>query len=728
MPKISKEKDTVKEFSKAQLKQLLAINKAITESKSATELLATIREKVMQLIPFYDTGVLIVERDGLHHYDLAVNIQGWDNSDGSRELYKKGLLKISHPGSYVEFVMNLLEKEQAPLIEDLTLRYDEFDYPFFPVIKELGYKESIVALLKTGEGTFGTFWLNSLQKNHFKEEHLLLFKTVAEQVSVAVANILACEEILKRETEKTQLLQVTKHIAQVQDTQDLLKLIVDDIKPIFNFHDCGLFVLSPDGKTHTDLAAVLPDVSPSEWNKMIANVSMKIPHKNSPIDWMIEKIEASGNPILFDFKDLVEKFPTYPQIDGTGILEIGYRDCLAFNLVSRGKVIGLFCINALEKDFFSYKLFSHFKSVTESICVAIANIIANEELQQKADEISKLNKQLQAQNNYLIEEVEQVYNFEEMIGQNSKFTEVYKSIGLVAKTDSTVLILGETGTGKELVARAIHNNSTRSNKPLIKLNCAALPANLIESELFGHERGAFTGAIDKRIGKFELANGSTLFLDEIGELPIELQAKLLRALQEKEIERLGSNKSISVDVRIIAATNRELEKEVQTGNFRQDLYYRLHIFPITLPSLKERKEDIPLLAAHFLERYSKKIGKRVVGLSSAAMQEMMGYNWPGNVRELEHVIERSVILTNTKLIQNLNLPNIGKSKIINSSSELVIKTWEEQERDYILEILKLTNGKVKGKGSASELLQLAATTLQSKMKKLGIKRKHTSEN
>ncbi len=238
-----------------------------------------------------------------------------------------------------------------------------------------------------------------------------------------------------------------------------------------------------------------------------------------------------------------------------------------------------------------------------------------------------------------------------------------------------------------------------------------LPANLIESELFGHERGAFTGAIEKRIGKFELANDSTLFLDEIGELPLELQTKLLRALQEKEIERLGSNKIIKTNVRIIAATNRNLIEEVENGNFRQDLYYRLHIFPITLPSLRERKEDLVPLANHFIRRYGKKIGKKVIGLSDKANQELLHYKWPGNIRELEHTFERCIILSDKKLIRTLDLPQRALSDKFNLKNNFVIKSWKELERDYILDVLKITNGNVTGKGGAAELLQLRPTTL-----------------
>ncbi|SEW43172.1 Transcriptional regulator containing GAF, AAA-type ATPase, and DNA-binding Fis domains [Chitinophaga sp. YR573] len=325
-------------------------------------------------------------------------------------------------------------------------------------------------------------------------------------------------------------------------------------------------------------------------------------------------------------------------------------------------------------------------------------------------------------NNELIpSSVPESYPFEEMIGKSKPLLEVFDNISMVSRTDVSVLLLGETGTGKELIAQAIHRLSSRSTKTLVKLNCAALPPQLIESELFGHEKGAFTGAIDKRIGKFEVANGSTLFLDEIGELPLELQAKLLRALQEKEIERLGSNKVIKVDVRIIAATNRELDKEVAEGRFRADLYFRLNVFPINIPPLRERKEDIPLLATHFLQQIGTKLGKVFSGISPEVLQQLSAYDWPGNIRELEHVIERNAILCKGNYIQELHLQT---SSHIRSETGFSIKTWEEHEKEYILYVLAKCNGKVSGAKGAAQALGIPPTTLESKMRKLGIKRQH----
>lgn len=311
-----------------------------------------------------------------------------------------------------------------------------------------------------------------------------------------------------------------------------------------------------------------------------------------------------------------------------------------------------------------------------------------------------------------------------IIGKSPQHQQVLNFIQIVAPTETSVLILGESGTGKERVAECVQLLSARNKKTFVKINCATLPAGLIESELFGHERGSFTGATEKRIGKFEQAEGGTIFLDEIGEMPLDLQVKLLRVLQEREIERVGGSKTIQIDVRIIAATNKNLEKEVAEGRFRIDLYYRLNVFPITVPPLRERKEDIVLLANHFLNMYSKKFKKEIAGLSEKVFKELKAYDWPGNIRELEHVIERGVLLSNTSVIQEISLPNSKNLGLIDSEDADVIKTIEENERDHILKALKKTNGKVSGSGGAAELLGVPSSTLNSKIKKLGIKKSY----
>jgi DNA-binding NtrC family response regulator len=312
-------------------------------------------------------------------------------------------------------------------------------------------------------------------------------------------------------------------------------------------------------------------------------------------------------------------------------------------------------------------------------------------------------------------------HFNGIIGKSHLLLNVLDQIAQVAPFDTSVLLLGETGTGKERIADCIHQLSPRKGKPMIKVNCAALPATLIESELFGHEKGSFTGATEKRIGKFEQANGGTILLDEIGEMPIDLQVKLLRVLQEKEIEPIGGRSSVKINVRFIAATNRNLEKEVAEGRFRLDLYYRLNVFPIELPPLRERVEDIPQLAQHFIANYSQKAAKSISGLSEKALQKMMLYPWPGNIRELEHLIERSVVLAKGPVIEDVMLPNVTAMPSLNGHSSH-LKTIHENERDHIIQVLKKCNGKIWGVGGAAELLNVPPSTLTSKMKKLGIRK------
>jgi formate hydrogenlyase transcriptional activator len=303
----------------------------------------------------------------------------------------------------------------------------------------------------------------------------------------------------------------------------------------------------------------------------------------------------------------------------------------------------------------------------------------------------------------------------------------------VAPTDATVLILGESGTGKELLARAVHNHSKRRTRPLVKVNCASLPTNLIESELFGHEKGAFTGALEKKIGRFELADGGTIFLDEIGEMPIELQAKLLRVLQEGELERLGNSKTTKVDVRVIAATNRELEQAVKAGTFREDLYYRLNVFPITSPPLRERREDISILVPHFLKKFRAKIGKPVRTVSPEAMQALQAYRWPGNVRELENMTERAVILSTGSVLEMENFPALSAvtpQLAVTTTPEMdgdSLRTLEEIEREYIVQVLKKTSWVVEGQKGAASILGLNPSTLRSRMQKLGMKKTSNSE-
>ena len=340
---------------------------------------------------------------------------------------------------------------------------------------------------------------------------------------------------------------------------------------------------------------------------------------------------------------------------------------------------------------------------------------AREKIKEQVKEISRLNEILRAENIYLKYQLEIISEHSDMVGESESLKYVCYKIKQVAPTDASVLIQGETGTGKELVARAIHNESKRKNKPFIKVNCASIPENLIESELFGHEKGAFTSAVEKSIGRFELANGGTILLDEIGELPMSVQPKLLHVLQQGEFERIGSSKTLKTDVRVISVTNKVLEDEINKGNFRSDLYYRLNVFPISVNPLRERKEDIPILVEHFTKYYSEKHNKQIKIIPKKCLRRLTNFSWPGNIRELENVIERAVI---TSQKNTLTFESIPESKIV--SNELV--SLKDLEKNHIIDVLEKTYWKISGVGGAASHLKINPETLRSKMRKLGIKR------
>jgi formate hydrogenlyase transcriptional activator len=381
---------------------------------------------------------------------------------------------------------------------------------------------------------------------------------------------------------------------------------------------------------------------------------------------------------------------------------------------------------ALKKTHDNLELIVHER--TEEL--SRANVLLTQEIEEhkKAEEsltdafaeIKELKDRLQAENIYLQQEVAQEYNFGEIIGQSNAISYVFFRVEQVAPQDTTVLLLGETGTGKGVIARTIHSRSARKDRPMITVNCTALPANLIESELFGRERGAFTGADARQMGRFELADGGTIFLDEIGEMPLELQCKLLRVIQDGEFERLGSPRTIKVNVRIIAASNRNLEEEIKSGRFREDLFYRLNVFPITVPPLRQRQEDIPLLVNHFVAKFNKKIGKKIETVSLDALNALQEYYWPGNVRELESVIERAVITSQGTALQVLD--QFDTFRKAGEPDGQDVKALADLEQDHILQVLQKTGWRIEGKNGAAVLLDLNPSTLRARMRKYGIRR------
>ena len=384
--------------------------------------------------------------------------------------------------------------------------------------------------------------------------------------------------------------------------------------------------------------------------------------------------------------------------------------------VNQTQLILLAIEDVTEREFYKRHLEDIVEQRTTELKIAKEEALNSKHLAENAlDEIKQLTDQLEAERAYLQEEIKLEFNHENIIGRSNEIKYVFYKVEQIAATDTSVLVLGETGTGKELVARAIHGLSLRKDRALVKMNCAALPSNLIESELFGHEKGAFTGANSRRLGRFEVANGTTLFLDEIGELPQDLQPKLLQVIETGEFERLGSSDTIKVDVRIIAATNRNLEAEVRKGMFREDLWYRLNIFPITMPPLRERREDIPLLVNYFIDKISKRLGKTISQIPVNVMDGLRNYHWPGNIRELENVLERAVINSSGP---KLHLVDDLKNQ--NNATTQSNRTLADVEREYIIRVLEQTHWKVSGNNSASEILGLERSTLRARMRKLDI--------
>ena len=433
------------------------------------------------------------------------------------------------------------------------------------------------------------------------------------------------------------------------------------------------------------------------------------------LDWFVDRLRAGET---FKVQDPVDDLPPEAVGEAQYFRRTGMHSHLSIPFRIGGRIIGAIAFAAF-RDTRSWPddLIARLTLVGEVFAHAVARKREQEKLLRAMAEIKVLKDRLEHENAYL-KDVAQTRPPQGIVGKSPRFLSVLDDIGQVAQTDSTVLLLGETGTGKEVLAQAIHDASARRSRPMVKVNCAALPAALIESELFGREKGAFTGALARQAGRFEIADGSTIFLDEVGELPLELQPKLLRVLQEGEFERLGGSRTIKVDARVIAATNRPLAQAVSEGRFREDLFYRLEVFPVEVPPLRERREDIPLLSWTFVKEFSNSMGKAIDAIADDSMAALQAYPWPGNVRELRNVIERAMILTRGSTLQiKLGHPAL-RPQAANKAG-----TLEEAERDHILRALERCGWRIRGSNAAAELLGIKPTTLESRIKKLGIVQK-----
>ncbi|MGH9848638.1 MAG: sigma 54-interacting transcriptional regulator [Blastocatellia bacterium] len=508
----------------------------------------------------------------------------------------------------------------------------------------------------------------------------------------------ACDELEVWLKERTALLEINNAIITNLDRPSLFKAITQSLGQILPFDRAALLLYQPE-RDSLRVAALEGALTA----KQHGAVGTEISRQGSHAGWALDHKQCLLR------RDLAEEiqFPIEEKILAEGI-----RSYIVAPLIGKEKPLGTLNVGSETPRRYSEDDAMFLLGVAGQVTLAIENMLAYEE-------IAALKARLEQENIYLQEEIRTEHNFEEIVGGSAVVRKALQAVETVAPTGATVLILGETGTGKELIARAVHNLSPQKDKPLVKVNCAALASTLIESELFGHEKGAFTGAISRKIGRFELANGGTIFLDEIGELPLELQAKLLRVLQEGEFERVGGSQTIKVSVRVIAATNRNLAEAVKAGSFRSDLFYRLNVFPLTLPALRERREDIPLLVSHFLSRFAKKLGKPLERLSKESMDRLMRYDWPGNVRELQSVIERAAILARGPVVHVEDSLDLRLRAAADSPG---LGKLEDVERAHILRALEETNWMIDGSRGAALILGIHPNTLRSRMQKLGIKK------
>lgn len=700
------------EIEKRELERelLLSLSTDIAAVRNHDELLSIINNRLKNILDFSHTSIAIVNDDKSTFSAYIIDPASKSKNHPEYELATTSRFPLK------ESIIDQASSSSIPLIFDFDELQKEADLPlYFRINYESGIKDAIITRFSKGDAVFG-FWIIFFNtKKFFENDVLSLIAGLSNQLSIAMSNIIANDEIKGREEEKSMLLEFSNAIASVRDKFIFAKILKDQLKKLFSIDDYVINILSDDEQNIIEL---LYDAE----NEIFHNdeFSALLDRPINVNDGVIDKILASEEPLTFKIKEWStwEKPPVYIN----ACTAIGLENLTAIRIRMGNKNVAFLSFKTDELGLRSSSL-QFLKSICSQIAIAVSNILANEKVIMQLKVINDYKQQLEEEKIYLKEEIETTHNYSEIIGNGFEMQKIFHLVSMVANSDSTVLILGETGTGKELIARAIHNNSPRQSRLMVKVNCATLPANLIESELFGHERGSFTGATERRIGKFELAHKGTLFLDEIGEMPLELQVKLLRALQEKEIERIGGKETIKVDVRIIAATNRDLEKEMSEGRFRSDLYYRLNIFPISLPPLRSRPEDIPSLAFHFIQRFSKKSGRQINKLSNNAMQELLFYNWPGNIRELEHLIERSILLSSGDTIKRIQLPSSKPKDTEKSAAELFsLNTIDENERTHIINMLKYCGGRIAGDGGAAERLGVPTSTLHSKMKRLNIKR------
>jgi len=695
------------EHSRRQLEALLEVSEAIAQQRDLPELFHDLAARLHSVIEFDYLSLVLHDpaRNVMRLHILETQILG-EKPVGSETSVE------DNPSGWVW-------KTQQPFVVSDALEETRFP-EFLKKLREHNVRSLANLPLTTAQRRLGAMGFGRLVPQRITDSDLHFMQRVASLVAVAVDNALNFESAqayqaqLARERDRLRvLLEINNVLVTTRELPEVFRGIVSTLKRVIHHDYTSLALLDAD----TGLLRIHALDFPG--NPGIFKPETTVSRDNSPAGRAI----STSLPLIARGSEL----------DGydSEIIRIlraeGLQAVCCTPLVHHGHTFGTLNLASRRLDAFTAQDLELLQPVGAQIAIAVENALAFKE-------IDALKNKLAVEKLYLEEEIRSEFNFEEIVGESAALKRALAQVELAAPAGTTVLLLGETGTGKELFARAIHNLSPRRDRTFVKINCAAIPSGLLESELFGHERGAFTGAISQKIGRFELADRGTLFLDEVGDLPLELQPKLLRVLQEQEFERLGGNRTQRVDVRVVAATNQDLSKQVADRAFRSDLYYRLNVFPIQIPALRERPEDIPLLVRYFVQRFSRSLNKEVEYIPADVMDALSNYSWPGNIRELENLLERAVLLSPGKELRvplseiksSTGNTNAGAdlSSSLTSSASLTssISTMEEAERQHILRALKHTQWRIAGPKGAATILGMKRTTLQARMRKLGIRR------
>jgi formate hydrogenlyase transcriptional activator len=676
------------EFVTARYESLIRLAESIRAQRDPNGLFCVLVHELRQVVPF----------DGIAQFDEAANKVNWHFC----EPHERPRVSPSDVPKDESIAWWVYEHQRPLVITDVR---GEARFPLsMQCLAETGLRSVCALPLSTAHRRLGSLAIASRQRNAYSEDEVRFLTLVAGQIALAMDDMINFQASTRAHERLELLLDLTNRVVSNLDLRELLREISASIRRVMQCEGVGVALPDPEDGRLRIYALDFPNSDghiregfepPAEEESSAAQVF------------------RTGEAVILNARELAR--------DPVATKE-GAKSVCHLPLIDRNHVLGTLSLGSIHENAFSPDDVVFLGQVANQVAIAIDNALAYRQ-------ISELKDRLAQEKLYLEDEIRSELNFEEIVGKSEALRRVLKQVETVAPTDSTVLIYGETGTGKELIARALHNLSARKPGAFVKLNCAAIPTGLLESELFGHEKGAFTGAITQRIGRFELANRGTVFLDEIGEIPLELQPKLLRVLQEREFERLGSPRTLHTDARLIAATNRDLAAMVEEQTFRSDLYYRLNVFPIRVPPLRERPEDIPLLVRHFVQQFSRRIGKHIDAIPSETMNALVAYQWPGNIRELQNVIERAVILSRGPM---LKVPmeelqaRVSAPQTVNGNGKGIRALLDDTERQQILSALEQSNWIVAGPNGAAARLGMKRSTLQSRMQKLGIRTSRTS--